>query len=381
MDFDPDPDSDFGENPIMRIAVSEETPFHQHVRYLKSFAFRGLQLLAPNFSLVAISGAVLLCFYLMRFFWPCYFSAAVIGTAAVYVGAPFARPFLSGLRREAPPREARSAAAVAAAPEAREAGPAAPAAMPDAVAREGARSAPPPPVRDARPAEAEETMPALLGIFLAQPKERPGWGVTRQQTAVFTPDGARLREIPAGTLLEFRGVRASSKGQMIECLLVQTDSLSPPPLVSGADVLLFTGSHKRLSARQRADLQAYYELNGRILRRKNELLQIAGAKNPHFAAYREAHAKLMGNIDRARELAARRDRLTDFEKMQAENHLRELKVSEARLRAEYDAIHARFREWKARHAEELPDPEKDPSVTAWRREMGERRASIAGLAY
>ena len=71
----------------MRNAVSEETPFDQHVRYLKAFAFRGLQLLAPNFSLVAISGAVLLCFYLMRFFWPCYFSAAVIGTQyVIYFG-------------------------------------------------------------------------------------------------------------------------------------------------------------------------------------------------------------------------------------------------------------------------------------------------------
>jgi hypothetical protein len=317
----------------------------------------------------------------MRFFWPCYLSVAVIGTAAVYFGAPFARPFVSGLRRLPPQEEARSViAAAVTAPEAREPGPAA---EPGAAAREAERTtAPPPPVRDAGSGEeAEETMPALLGIFLAHPKERPGWGVTRQHTAVFTPDGARLREIPAGTLLEFRGVRASSKGQMVECLLVQTDSLSPLRLVSRADVFLFTGSHKSLSARQRADLQAYYERNGRIVRRKNELLQIAGAKNPHFTAYREAHAKLMENIDRARERAARRDRLTGSEKLRLENQLRELKVSEARLRTEYDAVHARFRAWKTQHAGELPDPEKDPSVIAWRQEMDGHRASIAGLTY
>jgi len=227
----------------------------------------------------------------------------------------------------------------------------------------------------------DDSAPALRGIYLAGQREKPGWGITHQQTAVFSPDGTRLRQVPGGTLLEYRAQRASSKGGMIECLLVQEESLSPPRLVSQRDVFLFTGSYKRLSGRQRADLQAYYTLSGKIGLRKNELLRVSAVKNPFFTAYQAAYKRLTDHIEASRALVARRDSVAEEEKTRLEDQLREMKVTETRLRAEYNAEHAKFRAWKEQHAAELPVSENDPSIRQWRKEMEELRAGIPGLAY
>ena len=304
----------------------------------------------------------------MRFFWPIYLLAAVSGTAAVYVAAPLARPYARHLFPPSAPGE-----------------PAAPARPPSAVL-----SPPPSALRSPSPAPSDvsdksdasdDSAPALRGIYLADRKEKPEWGITHQQTAVFSPDGTRLRQVPGGTLLEYRAQRASSKGGMIECLLVQEDSLSPPRLVSQRDVFLFTGSYKRLSARQLADLQAYYTLSGKIGLRKNELLRVSAVKNPFFTAYQAAYKRLTDHIEASRALVARRDSVAEEEKTRLEDQLREMKMTETRLRAEYNAEHAKFRAWKEQHAAELPVSENDPSIRQWRKEMEELRAGIPGLAY
>lgn len=310
----------------------------------------------------------------MRFFWPIYLLAGVVSTAVVYMAAPYARPYVGPLF----PDSARSAASV---DDVNTASAAVLKTVPS-------RGQPQVPFTPGKPedfsltlAPVEDDAPALLGIYLAERKERPEWGITHQQTAVFAPDGTRLRQVPGGTLLEYRAQRASSKGSMVECLLVQEDSLSPPRLVSQKDVFLFTGSYKRLSVRQLADLQAYYTLSGKIGLRKNELLQVSAAKNPFFAAYQAAHKKLLEHIDGSRALVAQRDSAVNVEKTNLEDRLREMKMEENRLRNAFNAEHTKFRAWKEQHASELPSFDNDASVQMWRQEMAKRRISIAGLAY
>lgn len=306
----------------------------------------------------------------MRFFWPVYFVSLAAGTAAVYTAAPLARPYLSAFVRTEPPAPApaRPAASLKAAP-----------------ARDPAAAyqpAPEAPTEKAVPvAAAEELPPALNGIYLAQRGEKPGWGVTHQRTTYYTLEGARVGTVEGGVLLEFRGTRTSSKGAMVECVLFEHGTPSAPLLVGVKDVFLFTGSHTKLSPRQAADLQAYYALNGKIANRKNELLQVAAAKNPFFAEYNAAHKALMAHIERAQELAARRDKATELEKTRIEDQLREMKVAETQLRAAYDAKHLKFRTWKQDHANELGKPEDDAFVKQWSGQMAELRPRIPGLAY
>lgn len=250
--------------------------------------------------------------------------------------------------------------------------------------------APPPPVPAAQEMRAaaeksagpdDDVPPALNGIYLAKRGEKPGWGVTHQRTTYYTLEGSRVGSVSGGVVLEYRNAHTSSKGGMVECLLYENGSPSAPLLVSTKDIYLFTGTFRKLSTRQIKDVQAYYALSGNIASRKNELLQDAAAKNPFFASYNAAHKALMAHIESAKELGEKRDRATEVEKMQLEDQLREMKIAETRLRAEYDAQLLKFRTWKQTHASEIAQPENDPGIKKWTQEMAALRPRIPGLAY
>lgn len=305
----------------------------------------------------------------MKFFWPIYFLTAVVGTLGVYVGAPLARPYVEGVfgKREGTLRQAVS--------------------QEGAQANVDAPSLPavvePAPLRPATPDvidDGGEFPPAMNGIYMASSGDKPLWGITFQRTSYYGLDGARLGHVPGGVLLDYKSSRVSSIGNMVECVLLENGTPSAPRLVSRKDVYLFTGSYAKLSAKQRADLLAYYALSGKIGDRRNELLQESAAKNPYFSTYNQAYKVYMAHIDAAKELTAKRDKAVGLEKSRLEDTLREMKVAETALRQEYDDIHGKFRLWKNQHAKEITKAENDPDVAKWTQEMSVLRSSIPGLA-
>lgn len=309
----------------------------------------------------------------MKFFWPIYVLTAVVGTAGVYVMAPLARPYVEAVfgKPELAPPSAAAGAEHSGGLELKTVAPLPPAEE---------ESVPSRPDKPAVADEGDEMAPAMNGIYLAARGERPVWGITFQRATYYGLDGARLGHVPGGVLLDYREARVSSIGNMVECVLRENGTPSAPRLVSKKDVYLFTGSYTNLSDKQRANLQAYYALSGKVGVRKVELLQAAAAKNPFFATYNKAYRAYMAHIDAAKALTAKRDRATEAEKTRLEEQLREMKVAETALRTEYDAIHAKFRLWKEQHANEIAKAENDADVQKWTQEMTALRSSIPGLA-
>lgn len=226
----------------------------------------------------------------------------------------------------------------------------------------------------------DELPPALNGIYIVRRGDTPSWGMAHQRASVYKLDGTHSGQIAAGTLVEYRELKKSSKGTMVECIVLMDGRRSEPVLISAKELRLFTGSYEKLSPRQMADLKSYYVLSGKIADRKNELLKIAGAKNPHFAQYEAAHTKLMEHINRAKELSEQRDKATGLIKMRLEDQLRTMKHDEGRLRVAYDAIHKKFRDWKDQNADVLAKPDNDPEIIRVRDEMAELRKRVPGLA-
>jgi hypothetical protein len=304
----------------------------------------------------------------MKSFWPIYLASVVVGTAAVYVAAPLARPALARWRgvEEAAPAPEPAAQPAPAAP-----------AVAKAEARP-ARAAPPP-----QPAQAhadDDTPPAMLGVYLASHGDRPGWGVTSQRTTYYKLDGARQGTVPGGILFTIVRAHQSSKGAMLECAFLQNSVTNGPFLVSRKDVNLFTASHTVLSKRQLDALLGFYSLSGKVGVRKNELLQASAAKNPHFAAANAAYQAYLAHIAQAKELASKRETATELDKARLEDQLRELKVAEVKLKATLDAANLKFREWKQQHASEVAKPENDPDIKRWTAEMATLRSVVPGLA-
>jgi hypothetical protein len=308
----------------------------------------------------------------MKFFWPIYLFAAVVGTAGVYVAAPLARPYVEpffGRRNFSPAahQEQQPAAMI----EVKNVAPL------SSVTTEPEPSAP---AAAAASDEGDEVSPAMNGIYPAARNEKPGWGITFQRTSTYGLDGARLGHVPGGVLLEYRNARVSSAGNMVECVLLENGTPSAPRLVSKKDVCLFTGTYAKLSAKQRSALLAYYTLSGKIGQRKTELLQASAARNPYFSEYNQAYKTYMAHIDKAKALTAQRDKATELDKSRLEDRLREMKVAETALRTQYDALHAKFRAWKQEHANEIAKAENDPDVKRWTQEMAALRQRVPGLA-
>lgn len=312
----------------------------------------------------------------MKFFWPLYVSSLVIGTAGVYVAAPYARPLVAGLfgadEAEHPSALAGEQAGAAATLRTVRLQPEAPSSRPAASAPAAKPSAP--------QEEEEEAPPALHGVFMASHGDRPGWGITNQRATYYKLDGSRVGNLPGGILFDCAKAHQSSKGLMVECSFLDNAATNGPYLVSRKDVFLYTASYTNLSARQRQALQAYYQLSGRIGIRKGELLQASASKNPYFAAANAAYKAFTEHTEKAKALTLKRDTATELDKARLEDQLREMKVAETRLRNELTAANQKFRTWKEQHAQDAAKPENDPEIKKWTQEMASLRALVPGLA-
>jgi hypothetical protein len=314
----------------------------------------------------------------MKFFWPLYLLSFVVGTAGVYVAAPYARPYVADLfghdtaEQPSAPLQTSTGEAALLKTAAR---------LQTATPSDGPASAGVPPA-SARPKETEEddAPPALHGVYLASRGDRPGWGITNQRTPFYKLDGSRVGNVPGGVLFDCSQVHKSSKGLMIECSFIQNGTNSGPFLVSRKEVLLYTASYTNLSSRQCEALQSYYQLNSKIGMRKTELMQASASKNPYFSAANAAYRAFNAHTEKAKELLAKRDLATGPEKSQLEDQLRAMKNAETRLRTELTAANEKFRVWKEQHAQEMAKPENDAEIQKWTQEMSSLRKLVPGLA-
>jgi hypothetical protein len=299
----------------------------------------------------------------MKFFWPIYVTSWVVGTAGIYVAAPYARPYVAGFFA---PVSSEPAAEAADSEEQEQ-------------VRTGMNTQGQTQPEDA-PATNDEVLPALQGVYPVFRGDPPGWGITFHRSTYYKPDGVCVGNVSGGVLFDFRATRKTSRGVMIEGLFFQNGVTNGPYLVSRKDVHLFTGSHTKLSIRQRDAVLGYYALSGKIELRKFELLQASAAKNPHFSAYKDAYQVLTAHIEKAKEMMEQRDKATEVDKVRLEDQLREMKMVEARLKTEFEAQHLKFRTWKDQHASEFAKPENDPDVKRWTQEMSVQRDIVPGLA-
>ncbi len=315
---------------------------------------------------------LVLTFFFMRFFWPLYLFAAVVGTVGVYYIAPIARPYVPEflkLQLHAEQEEgSRSAADLPA--------------IEQPFLQESTTTAPTSTTRPAPKSDEDDELPPILnGIHLAQKSDKREWGITHQAANYYAANGTRLGAIEAGTLVQYCGTQASSKGAMVECLLKSTNVAVDPVLISAADLYIFTGDYRKLSTRQLTDLKTYYALSGKIAQRKKELLQISASRNPYFQEYQARHKQLMDHIEKAKVLAKERDKTTSGNHIEIEDQLRSMKHQESQLNRHYQEIHEKFRAWKDAHAAELPQPDKDSAIVQWVAEKSELFTRIPGLAY
>lgn len=287
---------------------------------------------------------------------------------------PAAKPVAVAQPKAVAPAAARVAKSPAAAPAQPKAAPAANAAkaVPAAVQPAQAAVQPKAPVAATAQTLAPETdddmLPSLRGVEQAVPRKAK-WGVLNDEAEIEKLDGTSCGKVAGGrffTIVEYDAKKSEPRF---------IGNFMPKPLpysvsVSADKINCFTGAPENLSERQRQCLHQYYELRGKAQARKREVLRTIALKSPYAretAAALKAFRECAKKVEAAGETASDSNRKATYEL--------------SRLKAKFTQLNEKHKQWKQRHASELPDPEKDKQYLKFMEEAAKYSDPIAGLAF
>ncbi len=205
------------------------------------------------------------------------------------------------------------------------------------------------------------------------------WGVTIIDTPFYDRDG-KLRDtkILGGTLIEQTGVKSSSKGEMAICRIWRNGNWAGSYLVSTADLIRFDGGREEVDADDVDLLCKYYSYNASVERRKEELTQKAAAANPHFAELKRKATAYNEHKKRAEELTAKRDSAKGAERNNIIAELTKLKNAEAREAAEVQSLTRKYEDWKKAHPSTV-NPATDPICKGYLDKMAELKPKLTAF--
>ena len=326
-------------------------------------------------------------------FFPKYLVVAVISSLAVYVGAPFLRPYLPGEKPapsdEAPteptwiqvdvdPDEAPEAIASVGAPDADPVGDETPAAEPS-----NRQTVKPSTEQTDSQDEPEVIVENVRGYTPSTERIRASgsdvtyWGVTIVDASFYDRDG-KLRDtkILGGTLIEQTGAKSSSKGEMALCRIWRNGNWAGSYLISTADLIRFDGGREEVDADDVDRLCKYYSYSAAVERRKEELTQKAAAANPHYAELKRKATAYNEHKKRAEELTAKRDSAKGSERNNIIAELTKLKNAEAREAAEVQSLTRKYEDWKKAHPS-MVNPATDPICKGYLDKMAELKPKLS----
>ncbi len=182
------------------------------------------------------------------------------------------------------------------------------------------------------------------------------WGVLRRETTVKAVKGRRTLGTVKGGRFFVIGRRTGIDGETVFVGNFTPQAMDEAVYIPQENLACFTESPDDLTTEQRASLRSYFELEGDVAKISDKYLHIVAERSPYAKEAATALKQL-----RKLQLAARtRKYETEDDRQTATYELasQQLKVSE---------LNQRHKEWKARHAAELPDPEKDPEIISIRR--------------
>ena len=303
-----------------------------------------------------------------KYFWPLFIAVAALSCAAVWRFVPDVRERVCGVVDSI-----RGGDTVA-----QERDPPGEAALQDTGSVAQERDPPEEAVRQAPDADAQKRAPPVRRALDPNrpPAERgvrpvdpihAAWGVLTGITPVEKLDGSPIGNVPGGRFFKIEKTISTPSGLMVVGTFIpnktQRTVRIPVDKISS-----FSGVPGFLSTNQQVCLRKFYELTGEAEALKAKLMREAAKGSPYLQDAADALREL-----RAKEKAVEKMRSADVDT------LRKTTYEISQLRVKVQELNKKHKEWKAEHAAELPDPEKDP---AYLEIIGRRRRyadAIPGL--
>ncbi len=190
--------------------------------------------------------------------------------------------------------------------------------------------------------------PAMRGV---RPVDsiHAAWGVLTGITPVEKLDGSPIGNASGGRFFKIKETISTASGLMVTGTFIPQKT-QQTVRVPFDRINCFSGVPGFLSTNQQVCLRKYYELTGEAEALKAKLMGETAKKSPFLQDAANALREL-----RAREKEAKRLKNADADT------LRKTTYEISQLRVKVQELNQKHKEWKAEHAAELPDPEKDPA--------------------
>jgi hypothetical protein len=200
----------------------------------------------------------------------------------------------------------------------------------------------------------------------AKPAYNPDvmWGSVRVANApLFDRNGRKMRDIPAGSIVDVQETRSSSIGDVVIGSVRSRNGSFKDAVLRSDDVELYVGYPLSSASKEQIQLVSKQgEILAAIKSRKAELEAAAGNRNPHQTAYRDVLRQYKAIGDESNKLKEQYEKATGNTRMELGNKLRTLKNDQFVLMPKYQELKKKKEDWDRSNQSSAQDSANDPQI-------------------
>lgn len=223
-----------------------------------------------------------------------------------------------------------------------------------------------------RPSTAEQATRPAIALHTPPQTEPPKpaynpdamWGaVSTADAPLYNSKGRKIRDIPAGSLVDVQETRHTPSGEVVICSVRSRHGSFNDVILRRADVELYAGyTIATTSKEQRLLASKKGEILAAIKSRQAALEKAASNSNPHQGDYRNVLRQYKAIIDESKLLKEQYEKATGSKRMELGNRLRTLKNDQFVLMPKYRDLKQKKEDWERRNQANTQSTANDPQL-------------------
>ncbi len=199
-----------------------------------------------------------------------------------------------------------------------------------------------------------------------QPAYNPDamWGtVSTQDAPIYDRNGKKMREIPAGSLVDVQETRSTTNGEVVIGSVRSRNGNFDHVILRREHVELYVGYPiSATSKEQRVLVSRRGEILGAIKSRQEALEKAASNRNPHQAEFLAVALKYKAIIDESKQLNEQYKKVTGSQRMELGNRLRTLKNDQFVMMPKYNELKQKRDDWNSQNQNVAQDIANDQQI-------------------
>jgi hypothetical protein len=197
------------------------------------------------------------------------------------------------------------------------------------------------------------------------------WGAVKVANApLYDETGTKIREIPAGSLVNVKETRRTKTGSILVCSVKSREGQFENVILKQNDVSLNIGYPMSSVPKEELQLTSRKgEILAAIQTRRDELMEAASKRNPYHSEYLEVLKAYKAIGDKSKNIKAEYEKATGSDRIELANQLRTLKNEQFVLMPKYKEIKQKKQQWDRQNGSSATDTNNDPQIRQLRKEL------------